>query len=103
MTVRRDKIRHQLYVVTDYWDEHFGHRPYVGMLHDEDDRDVHATDVLERAMRLARVHDGDEIMVVVLKTGRRPLGARKMRWTRPHEYTRESEGEAKARRRSGKK
>jgi hypothetical protein len=101
--VRRDKIRHQLYVVTDYWDEHFGHRPYVGLLHDEDDRDVHATDVLERAMRLARVRDGDEIMVVVLKTGRRPLGARKMRWTEPHKYERESADEAKARRARGGK
>jgi len=94
-----NKIRHQLYVVTDYWDEHFGHRPYVGLLHDEDDRNVHATDVLERAMRLARVRDGDEIMVVVLKTGRRPLGSRKMRYVEPHVYERETPEVARMRRR----
>ena len=88
---RKMRHHHQVYVVTDYWDEVYRHRPYEGMLHDERDEDVHATDVLERAMRLAGVRDGDEVVVIVLKTGRRPFGERRMRWVGPHRYEREGE------------
>jgi hypothetical protein len=86
----KSKFRHQLYVLTDYFDEVFGHRPYMGLLHGEDDQRVHADAVLEQAARLAGARDGDEIMVVVLKTGRRPFGRRRVRLVEPHTYERES-------------
>jgi hypothetical protein len=86
---RRKKFRHQLYVLTDYFDEVFGHRPYMGMLHGEDDQPTRADVVLERAVHLAGARDGDEIMVVVLKTGRRPFGRRRVRYVEPHKYERE--------------
>ena len=87
--MRKKKPRHQLYVVTDYWDELFGHRPYGGMLHDEDDKHVHADEALERAVRLSGAKDGDEVVIVVLRTGRRPYGKRRMRYVEPHRYERE--------------
>ena len=81
------------FVVTDYWDEEFGHRPYTGLLHGADDRCVHYSEVIERALEEAGAVDGDEVTIIVVKTGRRPFGNRRMRLAEPHTYERETQAE----------
>ena len=78
------------YVVSDYWDERGTHRPYRNVLHgSKKDEPVSDNDALEKAIEAAGAVDGDEIEIIVRKTGRRPFGNRKFRWARPHEYERE--------------
>jgi hypothetical protein len=77
-------------VLTDYWDERFGHRPYTGMLHEvKGDRCLDYSEVIQRAIEEAGAVDGDEVVITVVKTGRRPFGGRRMRWTAAHTYERE--------------
>jgi hypothetical protein len=98
----RLKRLNQTFIVTDYWDEIHSHRPYMGMLHGDDDKPVRASEVLEQAMKVADAKDGDEVIVLVLKTGRRPFGARRTRFVRPNQYERETEEDVKRRRKSAK-
>jgi hypothetical protein len=79
----------QTFIVTDYWDDLFLHRPYEGVLHGNDDKPVRDEDVIAQALKAARVKDGDEVVVLVLKTGRRPFGSARTRWVAPHRYERE--------------
>ncbi len=79
------------FVVTDY---HAGtrDRPYRNILRRTiDDESVRAVDAVECAIEAAGAVDGDEITIIVVKTGRRPFGDRKVRWVRPHAYEREPE------------
>lgn len=77
-------------VLTDYWNEQRDHRPYRNCLHDpKTDSCVSGNDALEAAINEAGAVDGDEIEIVVRKTGRRPFGNRKVRLVEPHTYKRE--------------
>jgi len=77
----------------DYWNPERTYCPYTGMLHDSktDEYIEQASwdSTLARAARDADVEDGDEIEIIVRRTGRRPFGDRKIVRTEPHEYKRE--------------
>lgn len=85
------------YVVTDYYaspaiDPRGQHRNYRGVLRDPE-TDERATALNLSALRDAIAEsgavDGDEIEIIVRKTGRRPFGDRKVRLVKPHTYERE--------------
>lgn len=75
------------YTLTDYWSG--DHRPYRGILRDGKDNVVSDNEALEAAVAAAGAVDGDEIEIVVRKTGRRPFGDRKVTLVEPHTYKRE--------------
>jgi hypothetical protein len=78
------------YVVTDYWDADYAHRPYTSALHTPGtDGHMDRAAALHDAIEAAGAVDGDEIEIIVRKTGNRPFGNRRMRLTRPHTYERE--------------
>ncbi len=78
------------YVVTDYWDKGCAHRPYTSVLHTPGtDGHVDRAAALRDAIEAAGAVDGDEIEIIVRKTGNRPFGNRRMRLVRPHTYERE--------------
>ena len=78
------------FVVTDYWNERKDHRPYRGQLHDpKTDEEVSDIEALAALINEAGAVDGDEIEIIVRKTGRRPFGNRKVRLVEPHTYKRE--------------
>ena len=78
------------YVLTDYWNLKRNHRPYQNWLHDPGtDEALSDTDALADAIKEAGAEAGDELEIIVQKTGRRPFGDRAFRRVRPHEYERE--------------
>ena len=78
------------FILTDYWNEDRSHRPYRNHLHDpKTDEVVGDGDALEAAINEAGAVDGDEIEIIVRKTGRRPFGDWKVRLVEPHVYKRE--------------
>ncbi len=78
------------YVITDYWDLERNHRTYRNMLRTSPkDSRVREVDALRKAIAEAGVVDGDEVEIIVRKTGRRPFGNRKVRYVGPHTYRRE--------------
>lgn len=78
------------FVLTDYWNERRDHRPYRNQLHDpKTDELVSDMDALEVAINAAGAVDGDEIEIIIRKTGRRPFGNRKVSLVEPHTYKRE--------------
>ena len=78
------------FVLTDYWNDPRDHRPYRNQLHDpKTDELVSDMSALETAINEAGAVDGDEIEIVVRKTGRRPFGDRKVTLVEPHTYKRE--------------
>ena len=78
------------FVLTDYWNERRDHRPYRNHLHDpKTDELVSDQSVLETAINEAGAVDGDEVEIVIRKTGKRPFGNRKVVLAEPHIYKRE--------------
>lgn len=77
-------------ILVDY--HHGNHRPYRNCLHDAQDESVdqaRSRTPLEAAIIASGAVDGDEIEIIVRKTGNRPFGDRKYRYTAPHTYERE--------------
>ena len=77
-------------VLTDYW--HGKDRPYRSMLRDgETDADLGyvGPEVLWELVAESGAVDGDEIEIVVRRTGRRPFGDRRVRLVAAHTYERE--------------
>lgn len=71
----------------DYWNGDMTHRPYRNMMHDADtDKELWQIEQLEQAFRDAKAENGDEVEIVVRKTGRRPFGNRVWKLTEPHTY-----------------
>lgn len=86
------------FVLTDYWNERRDHRPYRNQLHDpKSDELVSDQSALESAINEVGAVDGDEIEIVVRKTGRRPFGNRKVVLAEPHVYRRERKASKKKR------
>lgn len=84
------------YVASDYHSE--GHRSYRLVLrHPLTDAPMEKVDAVTTAMVIADVKDGDEIRIVIVKTGRRPFGDRRVVLRSPHTYVRETEVEQKKR------
>lgn len=76
-------------VLTDY---HSGdHRPYVFKMRDPitDEDFGRFPDAMVKAVVASGAVDGDEVEIVIRKTGRRPFGDRKVVWVAPHTYERE--------------
>jgi len=77
-------------VVTHSWNKEKSHTPYRWSLRTPDnDMEMDRYDLLSSMIKHAGADDGDEIEIIVRKTGRRPFGDRKVVWVRPHEYERE--------------
>lgn len=87
------------YVASDYLVEvGRGHRPYRLVLHHPvTDVPMETVDAVMTAMTIADVRDGDEIRIVVVKTGKRPFGDRRVVLQAPHTYVRETDAQQKAR------
>lgn len=84
------------YVASDYHSE--GHRAYrLVFRHPVTDAPVERTAALATAMAIADVRDGDEVRIVVVKTGRRPFGDRRVVRTASHIYERETEAQRRKR------
>jgi hypothetical protein len=80
----------RLFVVTDFYAGDDGHRPYQGVLREpRTDREVSSRDAIAALCRRAGAEDGDEVEIIVRKTGRRPFGDRRVRLVAPHSYERE--------------
>ena len=78
------------FILTDYCNERRDHRPYRNHLHDpKTDELVSDQSVLEAAINEAGAVDGDEVEIVIRKTGKRPFGNRKVVLAEPHIYKRE--------------
>lgn len=78
-------------VLTVYWSGE--HVSYRNKLHDgvtDEDLGQVQPRVLQELLEESGAVDGDEIEIVVRKTGQRPFGDRKVRLIRPHTYERES-------------
>lgn len=65
------------------------HRPYSGVMRSVDDAEIDVREEVRRMAREAGVKDGDEIEIIVRKTGARPFGDRQMCLVEPHTYKRE--------------
>lgn len=78
-------------VIVDYWNKDMIHRPYRNVPHDEEDLNLQREELLSRAIEEADAIDGDEIEIIVRRTGRRPFGNRRYRLTGPHTYERSPE------------
>ena len=61
------------------------------MLHDEkhDTRTLSDQEILHLAIEAAGAKDGDTVLILAIKTGRRPFGDRRMVLVAPHTYKRE--------------
>ena len=75
------------YVFTQYRAD--DHVTYNHVLHDAQDTSVAQVSFLADLFEEAGVLDGDEVELVVRRTGRRPFGDRKIRLVAPHGYKRE--------------
>lgn len=72
-------------VPRDYWSG--GHRPFRDAIHDpEDDREIDRNDLLGRLIAGTGALDGDEVEIVVRKTGARPFDRRIFARAEPHGY-----------------
>lgn len=77
-------------VVTHYWEQGKEHTPYSWNLRTPDnDMEMDKSDLLASMIKHSGAQDGDEIEIIVRKTGRRPFGDRKFVRVGPHEYRRE--------------
>lgn len=78
-------------VLTNYWSG--DHETYRKMLHESDTDEfveqAREPRALAAAIDASGAVDGDEIEIVVRKTGRRPFGNRRYRLTAPGTYERE--------------
>ena len=78
------------YVLTHYWSD--GHTPYRNVLRDpETDKPAAQSTFLDEPFAELGADDGDEIEIVVRKTGRRPFSDRKVRLVKAHTYERDKE------------
>lgn len=77
----------------DYWAN--GQNPYRAMLHDHTDRAIDTTAC--RYDLLADFNDGDEIEIIVRRTGKRPFGDRRYILQAPNRYDPETDEQMKAR------
>lgn len=76
-------------VVSHYWSG--DHAPYTNMLRDPDtDEPVRHHEFLDSLLCAAAVEDGDEVEIVVRRTGRRPFGDRRVGLVSAHTYERET-------------
>jgi hypothetical protein len=87
---RRRRQSTRRVVVVDYWNKAGDHRPYQSQLHDRADEPIDVLRVIEALVAEAGIVDGDEVVITMKATGKRPFGNRKMRWDRPHRYEREA-------------
>ena len=75
------------FLYRDYWNQERNHRPYQGVFHSLDDRPEWSfNDAMKQAMDTLGIVDGEEVEVIVRKTGCRPFGDRVWVWSKPHEY-----------------
>ncbi len=93
---RRSRRMAERLVVTDYWDEKGKHRPYRDVMHGPNDQPRRDSDVLAEALDVAGARDGDEVIVLAVKTGRRPFGDCRVVWAEPHKYEREKKTRRKS-------
>lgn len=64
------------YVFRENWAE--DHRPYSNLLHDGEDRLIGQVSLLKDLFAKAGAQDGDEIEIIVRRTGSRPFGERRI-------------------------
>jgi hypothetical protein len=77
-------------VVTHLWNQKKDHTPYRWTLRTPDnDMEMDKQDLLASMIKHSGAEDGDEIEIIVRKTGRRPFGDRKFVLVGPHKYKRE--------------
>lgn len=77
-------------VVTHYWELGKKHTPYTWTLRTPDnDMEMDMSDLLASMIKHSGAEDGDEIEIIVRKTGNRPFGDRKFVRVGPYEYRRE--------------
>lgn len=74
------------FIFRNHWNENETHCPYQNILHDKNDKEVCQLSQLEDLFDAAEVKDGDEIEIIVRKTGKRPFGARIWKLLEPHKY-----------------
>lgn len=77
-------------VLTDYWNG--SHTPYTNILRDsitDEDLGQIQPEFLQKIINKSGAVDGDEIEIIIRRTGRRPFGDRKVRLIKPHTYARE--------------
>lgn len=80
------KICRTKLVKTCYWcGDHASYRVF----RDEEDRRVDLGKLINNMASESGAVDGDEIILSVRKSGRRPFGDRRVRLVRPHTYERE--------------
>ena len=83
-----------LVVVTDYYDARGNPEGFEELRASATDEPIDEVCALDAAAHELGAEDGDEIEIIVRKTGRRPFGDRKMRRVRRHAYEREAEAAA---------
>jgi hypothetical protein len=76
-------------VVTDYLAPDGGSTVYENVLHSLTDRARDPEEIFTRAIRELGVEKGDEIEVVIRRTGRRPFGDRRVFVVNSHTFARE--------------
>lgn len=76
----------QRYIYRDYWNAEQTHRPYCNEIHDLKDEKLFQLYHLEPLFTKAGIADGDEIEIIVRKTGNRPFGNRIWKLIEPHRY-----------------
>lgn len=64
----------RIYVYRDYFSG--DHRPYQGMIHDDEDVKVDKHSLLFDMCRYLGIQDGDEFEITIRKTGNRPFSTR---------------------------
>jgi len=64
------------YVFRENWSD--DHRPYTNLLHDDEDRLVGQVSLLRDLFAKSGAQDGDEIEIIVKRTGSRPFGERRI-------------------------
>lgn len=75
-------------VKRDYWAKD-NHCPYRNCFHDKEDQPLDWYDVIREL--LSDIEDGDEMEIVVTKTGKRPFGDRRYCYQTPHAYAPETD------------
>ena len=74
------------FIYRHYWNEDETHAFYQNMLHTTDDKKFAQVSQLEKLFEAADVKDGDEIEIIVRKTGNRPFD-KIWKSTAPHVYS----------------
>lgn len=72
------------------WNETKTHTPYRNVMRSHDDQDIGQFSVLDDLFREADIQDGDEVEIIVKKTGNRPFGDKAIVYVKPHTYERET-------------